>query len=187
MMPTSSVCSQLCTPMLVLLHISSLCSFPLHTILSRAILPLPPPKLERNDASKSKENRTNTLGGCQNEAWCRGNTVYSWVSHTWSWESQLPAHYDRCFVIPVIVAHCTPFRLVAELHPSTSAVKSVYQTYISVLAGVRSYRKARWASCALPTTRHNLLFPQEKLIFWPDKRLGRISRKEQILRITTGS
>ena len=75
MMPTSSVWSQLCTPMLVLLHISSLCSFPLHTISPRTILLLPPPKLERNDASKSKENRTNTLGGCQNEAWCRG-TLY---------------------------------------------------------------------------------------------------------------
>ena len=71
----------------------------------------------------------------------------------------MPAHYDRCFVIPAIVTHCTPFRLVAELHPSTAVVKSVYKTYISVLAAVRSYR---WASCALATTRLN---PQEKLIF----------------------
>ena len=70
MMPASSLCSQSCTSMPLLLQLSSLCSFPLHTTSSRIILPLPPPKLERNDTSKSKENRTNTLGGGQNEVWC---------------------------------------------------------------------------------------------------------------------
>ena len=87
-------------------------------------------------------------------------TIYFPMNFTWVHTvSQLSAHHSGIIIIPVIITHCSPQSIDADLHPASTLYWSINQTKCSISATLgryRSYRKAPCNSVVHHNTTHYL-------------------------------
>ena len=139
-------------------------SVPVHLTSSRSIGPVPRPNVAEDIATGATENHhlyisrysclINMPEYISKVAMCTwllimhnypSFTLNTVQISTWSRKSQLSAHNPGIIGIPVIITHCSPHSIDADLHSACTLQRSINQTHCSISATLGSciYKKTK--------------------------------------------